>query len=336
MPALVSSKVYRQLEFLAVGSWFCYGDEGRAKGDGKQSAESDSHSIPHGLRRIPGGREDVFTDKSIDLRSARSVMKFLKQAGDPETLPTIISEWGSNPFPQYLSSNFKIPVKLQEPLLALTLSPFAPSDTTTSFALPRIHRHLTSIGMFGPGFGSVISKWGGLSEVAQVGCRAGAVGGGVYVLKRGIREVAEVNATSTNQEGFLEIELDDDSSIHTRFLSGTLHDVPALSSSAGTQQAEADRLVDRSITIVSSSLDSLFPAPVEGAPPPACAIIVFPVDSLGTASSTSGIEAPSLNPVYLSVHSSDTGECPAGQCTSTASPPYTSRLHRTNHMMTKD
>ena len=39
--------------------------------------------------------------------------------------------------------------------------------------------------MFDPGFGSVISKWSGLVEIAQVACRAGAVGGGVYVLNKG-------------------------------------------------------------------------------------------------------------------------------------------------------
>jgi len=51
------------------------------------------------------------------------------------------------------------------------------------------------MGMFGPGFGSVIPKWGGLSEVAQVACRAGAVGGAVYVLGKDIKaiEVAQVD-----------------------------------------------------------------------------------------------------------------------------------------------
>ncbi len=188
LPALVSSRVYRQLEFLAVGNWYIYEDLA-GKHDTQRSTASESAGFPHGaLQKIPSSREDVFADQSIDLRSARSLMKFLKVAADTETQAESVSSWGSNPFPEYLTSQFKIADRLQSALLALTLSPTSPARTTTEYALPRIHRHLTSIGIFGPGFGAVIPKWGGLAEVAQVACRASAVGGGVYILKEGDQE----------------------------------------------------------------------------------------------------------------------------------------------------
>lgn len=59
------------------------------------------------------------------------------------------------------------------------------AKTLIFYALSRIYRYLTSVGLFDPGFGLVISKWGGLIEIAQVAYRAGAVGDRVYVLNKG-------------------------------------------------------------------------------------------------------------------------------------------------------
>ena len=307
LPALVSSKVYRQLEFLAVGSWWIYNRD--------ENSEADS------LRRIPGGREDVFAEKSIDLRSTRALMKFLKLAADSEAHNRILEDWGQKPFPEFLESHFSIPNRLQPPLLALTLSPNPPAETLTSYALPRIHRHLTSTGIFGPGFGSVIPKWGGLAEIAQVACRAGAVGGGVYVLKKGFAK--DKNLDKQNPEGdmtdvdtasqILTVRLDDGEEVKAHWIVGSKDNLPSRAEKyPGTQALQ----VARSITVVSSPLSQLFPPPGEGAPPSAGAVIVYPTGSLkaefeGEAASdlTTG-----LAPVYLMAHSSDTGECPAGQC----------------------
>jgi len=52
----------------------------------------------------------------------------------------------------------------------------------------------------------------------------------------------------------------------------------------------------------------LFPPIADEAPPPASAVVVFPSGSL--PSNTVAAEIP---PVHIYVHSSDTGECPAGQ-----------------------
>lgn len=312
LPALVSSKVHSQLEFLAVGSWWIYN---KTSNSGELEDDSAQGATTGALSRIPGGREDIFSDKSIDLRSSRSLMKFLKLAADAQNHPSIIETWGSKPFPEYLTSEFKIPESFQAPLLALTSSPQPPKQTTTTFALPRIHQHLTSIGLFGPGFGAVLPKWGGLSEVAQVGCRAGAVGGGVYVLNKGIKEI-ESNQRANEQDKLDETEdsqpptklrLEGGEEVKARFIVGSNEDLPQHErKGTGFDTTE----VSHSISIISSALSALFYLGAEGAPPPAATVVVFPTGSLCV---DDVLPAEDVPPVYLTVHSSDTGECPDGQ-----------------------
>ncbi|KAL9128149.1 MAG: hypothetical protein Q9217_003123 [Psora testacea] len=310
LPALVSSKVYRQLEFLAVGNWWIYNV---ADSDHEKEVFKADITVSSGhLRKIPGCREDVFADKTIDLRSSRSLMKFLKLAADAEAHAAVLEEWASRPFSEYLSTQYNIPEKLQAPLFALTTSPDPPSKTTTAYALPRIHRHLTSIGMFGPGFGAVVPKWGGLAEIAQVACRAGAVGGGVYVLGKGIKDMDKPrsqlhNAQTSDTRATIALQLDDGETVEAPQVVCSPHDL----ASDNEQQACSTEVTYRSISIISSPLSQLFSVPVEGAPPPAGSVVVFPSSTL-----TMERERTPANhsPVYLMVHSSDTGECPAGQC----------------------
>ena len=308
----MSSKVYRQLEFLAVGNWWIYSNHEVAE-EGQTGSTAPSRGS---LQRIPGGREDVFADKGIDLRSTRSLMKFLKLAADPEAHESVSETWGSKPFPDFLESHLSIPPRLQPPLLALTLSPNPPAETLTSYSLPRIHRHLTSIGMFGPGFGSVIPKWGGLAEIAQVACRAGAVGGGVYVLKRGFARHGDADQeTSSRDTSLSTVRLQDGEDVKSHWIVGSLWDLPSRTDPLRDDQIRP-RYVTRSITILSGSLSQLFPLPAEGAPPPAGAVVFFPSGTLELDSEDRmpPMAKSELPPVYLMVHSSDTGECPAGQC----------------------
>lgn len=242
-------------------------------------------------------------------------MKFLKLAADPQNHPAVLEVWGPKPFPEYLLSEFKIPESLQAPLLALTSSSHPARQTLTSFALPRIHQHLTSIGLFGPGFGAVLPKWGGLSEIAQVGCRAGAVGGGVYVLNKGVESI-DVESKAAEQETPggskpsklpLKLRLEGGEEVEAHFCVGSSEDLPRHES----KYSETDTVqISQSIIIVSSPLSSLFYLAAEGAPPPAATVVVFPTGSLGLDDILLIEEVP---PVYLTVHSSDTGECPIGQ-----------------------
>ena len=316
LPALVSSKVYRQLEFLAVGSWWIYGSGSNTQG---AAQEPNTLAAQDYLRKIPSSREDVVNDTSIDLRSKRNIMRFLQLAADAEAFIPMIEEQGSLPFPEFLSSQFKIPDRLHAPLLGLTLSPDLPKHTSTAYAIPRIQRHLTSTGMFGPGFAAVIPKWGGLAEVTQVACRAGAVGGGVYVLNKAIEEIGDPGINqeerkSQEAETTIKLRLVGDETIQAKRVAGSYHDLPQ-----DSKQIKDDTTTTaRSIAIISSPLSKFFSPPAEGAPPPAAAVITFPTGSLSPRYTDSLEDHP---PIYLMIHSSDTGECPAGQSKYTSSLP---------------
>lgn len=296
LPTLVSSKIYRQLEFLAVGAWWIYESS---------AAEEVGEGMRKGvLRKIPGGREDVFADKSIDLKAKRGLMKFLRFVADVDAQMQVLEKWGDRSFEEFLTDQFAIPSKLQSTLHALTLSPRAPRNTSTSYALPRMSRHLASIGMFGPGFGSVIPKWGGLAEVAQVSCRAGAVGGGVYMLGRAIQACSTETSGDVEMGPTLKLTLCGGETVKTRWAVGNEKDLPT----KGKRDTPPSSCTSRSISIVASTLSTLFPPIADGAPPSACAVVVFPAGSLRFADED--IE----NPIYLMIHSSETGECPSEQC----------------------
>ncbi|KAG0651714.1 Rab escort [Hyphodiscus hymeniophilus] len=240
---LVSSKVYKQLEFQAVGNWWIY----------------DVSSVA-ALKRLPNGREDIFEDASIDNRSKRSLMKFLKFVVEYQNHGEIWEAVAENSFPAFLTSHFKLPESLQTVLVALTLSLDSPDDTPVGYALPRIQRHLSSIGLFGPGFGAVLPKWGGGAEIAQVACRAGAVGGGVYVLGTGIKS-SQTNGEKT------EVVLSNSETIVTKHLA---HD-------PDNQRKPDTKAVSKVVAIVSSPFSTLFKSSVEGSPLAAVSFIVFPL-----------------------------------------------------------
>ena len=274
-----------------MGSWWIYVKNSDDDGSGRNAGS---------LKMIPSSREDVFADSSIDLKSKRSLMKFLKFITDPEAFSQAIEAHGTSSFEGFLTHEFNIPDPLQPILHALTLSLNPATETLTSYALPRILRHLSSIGVFGPGFGSVTPKWGGLAEVTQVACRALAVGGGIYMLGRGIQSMA-----GTDTEEFSTLNLSDGESIKARWRAGCREDFPQ---SAPAKQSET--VITRRISIISSPLLPLFPAIADGAPPPVCSVVTIPPGSILHDGSTLSL------PVYLIVHTNETGECPSGQCKS--------------------
>lgn len=323
LPILVSSKVHRQLDFLAVGSWWVYSaKDGPNDTPGSEPSADRANSSQGKLVKVPSGREDIFADPSLDFKAKRALVKFLRFIVEFEDQPEVWEEHREKPFPVFLSEQFNFPAALQDPVISLTLSPSVPSRITTEFALRRIARHLRSIGMFGPGFGSVVPKWGGLSEISQVACRAGAVGGAVYVLGKGLVNPESINAPKyrptgdTQKPSELKAYLQDGEAITTRWIVGLRNDLePFYAQQHSNLEKHPDpgnsSTVCKSITIVSSALEPLFPALAEGAPQPAGAVVVFPSGSLALGEgSDQGEEIP---PVYLLIHSGDTGECPTGQ-----------------------
>jgi Rab proteins geranylgeranyltransferase component A len=304
---LVSSKVYRQLEFQAVGNWWVY--------DAPSCTTKSSEATDAGvLKRIPNGREDVFSDESIDVRAKRNLMKFLKFVVDYENHTEVWQSHAEEPLPTFLSTVFSLPPLLRATIVALTLSLNLPSQTTVRYSLPRIARHLTSMGVFGPGFAAVIPKWGGSSEIAQVACRAGAVGGGVYILGTGVRETSSIGASQ------VEATLTNDEVIRTKAL------IKSCDSNSELEGAHLNN-VSKMIAVVSSNLASLFTSTVEGGPTAAVSVIAFPSNSIAVDDQLEPI------PVYIMAHSSDTGECPVGQC-KFESPPSLSSIHDDSLMNT--
>ncbi|KAM0556866.1 hypothetical protein ACHAPJ_005539 [Fusarium lateritium] len=279
---LVDSKAFRHIEFLAVGSFYIY------------QPPSDSSSAPS-LSRIPSTREDVFSNTSIPARSKRSLMKFLKFVLEYNSEPQI-DTWqarADEELAQFLASEFKLDAALQSYIITLTLS--HDGKISVKDGLAAINRHLTSMGVFGPGFAAVYPKWGGLSEVAQVGCRAAAVGGAVYMLGSGIRDLRRLD--SDEAEALFELSFTNDIDVKAKLVVQGIE----------TTEPSITR-ISRLTVVTKSDLSPVFELLTDGAPMPAVAVVAFP-----TASVSGEDDNPSEFPVYAMVHSSDTGECPSGQ-----------------------
>ena len=319
LPTLVSSKVYRQLDLHAVGSWWIYTP-------GEKSTEQKSEiNVGHNgrLLRVPSGRQDIFVDQTIDISSKRKLMKFLHFVAEYENQSDTWRPYASTPFSTFLTEQFKLKPELHTPFIALTLSHTPPQRTNTEFALGRIANHLRSMGLFGPGFCAMIPKWGGLSEVTQVACRAGAVGGGVYALGTGIDSlgpIASSNATTNDgpdSGGAIKVQLSDGSTVTAKHVVGCEEELPANLSSQlesksedGNGYATRPDVLARSVSIISPSLSSLFPSPADGAPLSAASVVYFPSGSLSDRPEDAD---NGISPVYIMVHNSDTGECPKDQ-----------------------
>jgi RAB protein geranylgeranyltransferase component A len=286
LKSLVSSKLYRQLEFQAMGSWWIYSKSGDASA-GK-------------LTKVPTSREDVaFGDSSIDMRSRRAVMKILRFMFDFENQEEIWRPFAEASFKSFLVEHFKLNTETQGLLvdlfLGLTLDVRQPDEILTGDALSKVARHIRCIGRLGAGFNAVIPKWGGLAEITQVACRAGAVGGGVYVLGTG---VAETFPSTTDDEALLEVKLTSGDLVKTKYLVGTSAD----SFLSLSPSASSDETVYKSFSIISDPLESLLPAIGDGVRP-AGTVVIFPAGSLDANSP----------PVYLIIHNNLTGECPNEQ-----------------------
>ncbi|KAF4345988.1 rab geranylgeranyl transferase component A [Fusarium beomiforme] len=277
---LVDSKAFRQIEFLAVGSFYIF------------QPPSDPSSTPS-LSRIPSTREDVFSNTSIPARSKRSLMKFLKFVLNFNSEPQI-DIWQAHAdghLAQFLASEFKLDAALQSYIITLTLS--HDGKISVKDGLTAINRHLTSMGIFGPGFAAVYPKWGGLSEVAQVGCRAAAVGGAVYMLGSGITKLQRPEQPHAP----LELSLSNDINVKAKLLV----------KDANTTDSSSTRM-SRLTAVTKSDLSPVFELLTDGAPTPAVAVVAFPSGTISGEDSS-----PHEFPVYAMVHSSDTGECPSGQ-----------------------
>lgn len=248
------------------------------------------------------------------MKDKRGLMKFLRYVlqedgdhgpNDPEDSQISLQE--------ALTDKFKISQSLQAPLQALALSPLSASLTRFDTALTRIRRHMRSMGYFGPGFGAVVAKYGGNSELSQVACRSGAVGGSIYLLGHrleGLKIVKKATVTNTDaaendeQDSLVESILPDGTRIHSKLVVGGSDDLPSVEGDPSSANSLTSAW--RSISIVTDPLRNLFPQTADNGPVPAVAIVLADTGDRGVENA----------PVYLQIHSEDTGECPSGQCKS--------------------
>lgn len=303
---LVKSKVHQQVEFLPVGAWWIYNSQ-------RTEQEELSDNTVGRLIKVPTNREDIaFSDTGLDLRSKRALVRVIRFISEYEAQEGVWQPYAERPFSDFLQEHFKVPANLHGLLLSLCLTPFASEDTTTAFALPRIAQHLRSTGRLGPGFSAVTPRWGGLSEICQVGCRAAAVGGAVYALKQQITTAESDPASDTRH-----FVLDNGDKVRS----------PAFvtSSESPIETASEMTWITRSISIIGGSLDALFPEMPAGSPPSAGTVVAFPSGSV-PAELQNVTARDTLPPVYLIVHNHHTGECPKSQC-KLASSPFLISLH---------
>lgn len=306
---LVSSRAFRQLEFLAVSSFFVL-------------ESADTSSSPS-ITRIPATREDVFASTAMPARAKRQLMKFLKfvLAFDGEVTESGQgdSSWqthASEPLGPYLQSSFGLDDRLRDNVLALTLS-LDGAGVTVAQGLARLHRHITSMGLFGPGFAAVYPKWGGCGEIVQVACRAAAVGGGIYMLGSGIKSVKAAASVEEGQQ-LLELELTRDMTVKTKLFVRGSEEIGEPSPETVAAPAPANNSgqhLSRLIVVIGAPLPFLFAPTVEGAPVAGGAVIALPAGRPVLADG-----AVPEHPVFVVAHSSDTGECPVGQSKSSPHP----------------
>jgi Rab proteins geranylgeranyltransferase component A len=337
LPAIVSSRLHTQLDFQAVGTWWIYqhASQDASAREGRNAAETNSQDVQgvpvrqiNGtLQKIPSNREDVFADDTLSQRDKRSLMKFLRSV---LAEPAVEAESNLDiPLSSALTSQFGLAPFLHQPLLALSLSYDSAKAIRTQTVAPRIRRHMRSIGAFGAGFGAVLPKYGGGGEIAQVACRASAVGGAVYVLGRGLKKVIGLDEESTKaQAGQAELvasELSDGEKITSRFVVGCGEDFPAdVTGELATDLNGSPVNTVHSISVVSSPLEHLFPPTSENGPVPAGAVVVYTDHDDHKTPSQSGSISEDV-PTYMVIHSSDSGECPPGQCKSRLRRSFSSR-----------
>merc|ERR1711871_1749257 len=180
--ALVSSGVHNYCEF--------------------KSTESSYMLVNNTIRKVPSPNNEVFADKQISLLDKRCLMKFLQlclafaggeqEEGDSKDVARVKSKY-AEPFIKFLKAE-KLSKSLQDSVLyAIAQTPRNQSEApiTTEEGMNAVISYLQSVGRFGPSAFLACSY--GIGELPQGFCRLGAVHGAIYVLDRGVEQIATDN-----------------------------------------------------------------------------------------------------------------------------------------------
>ncbi|CDZ98878.1 RAB proteins geranylgeranyltransferase component A (RAB escort protein) [Phaffia rhodozyma] len=147
-------------------------------------------------KKVPGGKEDVFKDRSINLVEKRRLMKILMWImGDFESSPELAGK-ETEPFPSFLKTVFSLSEEMASSLAYALAHCQSPSDPTLP-SLLRVRKYLRSVGKYGNS-PFLIGQYGGAGEVAQGFCRLSAVQGTIYVLSHPIESINYPSTISTD------------------------------------------------------------------------------------------------------------------------------------------
>lgn len=161
---LIKSRVYRYLEFQSLSNFHVFEND-----DFQQKVNATT-------------KQDIFTDKSLSLKTKRNLMKFLKfLLLDPEIeYKEKIKPYKDSPIQDFLKQEFKLEEpQINELVYSIGLS--YKEQTNTKQALIRMKRFLSSFDIYGK-FPCMVSKFGGPGELLQGFCRSAAVAGTTYKL----------------------------------------------------------------------------------------------------------------------------------------------------------
>lgn len=158
---LIKSRVAKYLDFKGLSQFHTY--------------ESDS------FEKVTGNKEAIFTDQSLNVRTKRKLMKFIKFVLEWQIDETEFKHMLSNiAIDKFLETEFELEhPQIVELVIAIGLCDHL--EVSASYALPRIRRYLLSLDVYGS-FPAMYSMYGSAGELAQGFCRSAAVAGATYKL----------------------------------------------------------------------------------------------------------------------------------------------------------
>lgn len=183
--ALVASGAHQYLDFKASSGTYMLSASARS------------------LRRVPGGRADVFEDTALSVGEKRALMRLLtgaQKAAQAEPGAALkfcgADSLESATFADALAKN-GVGGEVAD-MVTYAVAGLDSPDVSAASALEALVRYTQSVGRFGPGQGAFLVPRYGASELPQAFCRAAAVHGAIYMLRTGVELVgsAEVDGAA--------------------------------------------------------------------------------------------------------------------------------------------
>lgn len=176
---LVKSRVFKYLEFKALGQFHTF--------------EKDS------FEKVSGNKEAIFTDQSLTPTTKRRLMKFIKWVFEGQVDDKTAEDLRNVSAHKLLSEQFKLEdPQIQELVIAIGLCDDV--HVPASRAIKRIRRYLLSLDFYGH-FPVLYSMYGSGGELSQAFCRSAAVAGATYKLSTKLEDYNPDTQIATLSDG---------------------------------------------------------------------------------------------------------------------------------------